>query len=150
MQTEQTTTNAPAIWGHSTPVGSRSYVIFCVGQEPRMVAAFRVWATAQGIAFKSLKGCYQGQTEDSFIVGIEDFPKVRPWTAGQESVLLLGPCDARDRRSATLLFRDGGRQQLGKFHACSKAAALSRSAWTYDPSQNLYFITEESQQDKVW
>jgi hypothetical protein len=107
-----------------------------------MVTAFRAWATAQGIAFKSLRGCYQGQAEDSFLVPLEEFEKVKPWTVEQESILLLGPCDARDRRPATLLFEDGSKHDLGLFRACTRTAALSRASWTYDPMQNTYFIAE--------
>lgn len=130
------------VWGHSSAGGQKEYVIFCVGQEPRMVSAFRAWAAAQGISFKSLKGCYKGKPEDSFLVAAEDFPSVRHWTTREETVLHLGPANARDMCPATLLYQDGGRQPLGLFRSCSRTAAFSRSSWTYDPSQDIYFIAE--------
>lgn len=131
---------APATWGHSSSIGSRAFVIFCVGQDIRKVAAFRIWATSENIGFKSLKGCYNGQTEDSFIVALTDYPKVTPWTDGEDSVLVLGSCDARDRRPARLMFNDGSSHHLGLFHSCSREEALKRQSWTYDPTQNTYFI----------
>lgn len=116
-------------------------MIFCVGQNQILVSAFRAWATAGGIPFKSLKGSYRGRIEDSFIVAATNFPKVRKWADEQESVLHLGPCDARDRRPATLIYQQGGREHLGLFRACGRNEALARSSWTYDPTQDLYFVT---------
>ena len=133
-------THQSGIWGHSSAAGNENYIIFCVGKEPRVAAAFRIWVTAMKLPFKSLKGRYNGVMEDSFIMREEDFQKVKHWAANEETVLLLGPCDARDRRPAKLIHKGGGIEHIGMFRACSKNEALFRPSWTYDPSLDLYFV----------
>jgi hypothetical protein len=128
------------IGARSSAQGSERYVIFCVGLDQRIVMAFRAWARARGLKFKSLNGCYKGQTEDSFIINAKDFRKVAVWTQNQESILLLGPCNARDQRPAMLLYQDGGQEFLGWLRSVPANQALSSDAWTYDPTQDAYFV----------
>jgi hypothetical protein len=130
------------VWGHSGSSGFDNFIIFCVGQDIRKVMAFRCWATSEKLSFKSLIGCYNGTMEYSFIVNAEDFHKVEPWTAGQDSVLHLGRCDARDRRPAKLVYQSGREDEIGLMQSCRRETALSHQSWTYDPATGQYFICQ--------
>lgn len=127
------------VWGLSTPYAYRNYIIFCVGQEPRKVTAFRSWASHNGIAFKSLKGCYKGQMEDSFIIAASDLTHIRPWIEGQESIMWLFPMAQYGKTPASLLYADGREEKLGHLVATAASEALRCTSWTYDPSTGIHY-----------
>ena len=124
---------SPGLWAHSTTAAYENFVIFCVGQDPYRIAAFRSWAADKGIGFKSLVGCYKGQIEQSFIVNEKNLPFVERWTRDEESILHLAS-NPRGPRIATLRHRDGREEQLGHFVAViGRDYALKKESWTYDP-----------------
>lgn len=135
-------TSLPAVWGRSSPSISESYVIFCVGQDPVKIAAFRAWATDRQLGFKSLKGCYKGQMEESFITNLKNLPYIQKWLLEEESILLLGPANARDVRPAELVYANGKTEELGKFFSVGPETAKRYQSWTYDPLTDNYFITQ--------
>lgn len=130
--------NQSGVWGHSSRSGFNEYIIFCVGQDHRRITAFRSWAQHKGIPFKSLKGCYRGQKEDSFIINARDWDLVKPWTIKEESILRLGHCNARDQRPAQIEYADGRTEELGYMRSCRRAEAFARDGWTYCPTLNSY------------
>ncbi len=135
------------IWGHSSP--STSHVIFSptvptaelLGDTLRAILAR---ASNAGVPIKPVIGSYKGKLEFAFIVQAWDLGTFRPFFEGQESVLLLGAHDARDRRKATLVYLDGRMTELGTYGSVTEAEAKASEAWTYDPTQGLYFIARET------
>jgi hypothetical protein len=138
---------ANGVTPHSSDAGQGKYVIFSVSVW-NLVDLVQV-LSSNNIGHKKLVGCYKGKEEDSWIIKYDDFPLV--FKAGllgdQESVLILGPCDARDRRPAKLAFLNplDNSKELGKFHSVSEATAKAQDAWTYDPGSKEYFITTEEE-----
>lgn len=137
------------IWGSSTPSDFKTYVIFCVGNDPYREAAFRAWALENGIGFKSLKGCYKGQQENSFIINEENLGRCYRWFSREESILFIGPMYRNGRlygnREAHLYYlKTGEREDLGLFQWVPRSEALKEDAWTYDPTQDLYFICRKA------
>ena len=136
------------IWGHSSPIGANHYVIFAVGDDYVTNAALKGWLFGHGIGFKPLLGAYKGQTEQSYIVNYERLQHLFNIgvLAGQESILVLGPCNSKDERIATLAFLDPlglniiKTEKLGVFRSVSKDKAMAQDAWTYDPSTGEYYI----------
>ena len=115
------------------------WVIFCVGQTPYKISAFKAFASHQKLAFKALKGCYKGVTEDSFLISLRDYEKVREWTQDEDSVLYLGMTNARNQRPAFLEYSDGIIEDLGLFTSVSRDEALKCDGWTYDPTTDIYY-----------
>lgn len=131
-----------SVW--STPEGHSSYVIFCLGNNPEREAAFARFAKSHGIPYKALKGSYKGVEENSFISNSDHWPEIKGWVWGEESVLLLGPANEYGAgRSASLLFAATGEMQpLGTFKQVPEEYALRQEAWTFDPTQNAYFVAK--------
>jgi hypothetical protein len=120
---------------HSAASAGESYVIFSsFDPAPAVEAALR----AYGVPAKALAGCYQGQHESAWIVNARDWPVVRrDWlTAGQESVLVLGPLNgAHGTRPATLHYLNGRLPEaLGYFVPVSPSDARDETGWTYEPA----------------
>lgn len=137
------------IWGSSAASSTEYYIIFCVGNDLVRAAQFRSWALENKIGFKSLKGCYEGVQEDSFIVNYKDLNAVSPWFKDEESILILGPLFENGRlfgaRRATLVYvgnetRPASSLELGRFTAQPREYALKQKAWTYDPSTGVYYV----------
>jgi len=130
------------IWGHSSPIGANHYVIFAVGDDYITNAALKGWLFGHGIGFKPLLGSYKGKTEQSYITNYENLSHLFAIGVlkGQESILVLGPCNSLDGRPASLMYLnpEGNalikRQDLGLFRSVSKTAAMAQDGWTYDPS----------------
>lgn len=93
---------------------------------------------------KQVRGKYNGVSEVSFVVN-GDRDKLRNLAAefGQESILALDTS-----RNATLLFIDQhhpegsklGMKYLGRFQAATVEEALEADGYTYDISQDTYYI----------
>lgn len=136
------------IWGHSSPIGANHYILFAVSDNLIMNAALTGWMKGQGIGYKPLLGSYKGKTEQSYITSYENLPKLFAvgWLAGQESVLVLGPCNTLDERPASLMFLnpEGNAfikgEDIGMFRTVSRAKAHAQEAWTYDPSTGEYYV----------
>lgn len=143
------------VWGHSSAIGANSYIIFAVGDDLIQQKGFMGWAAALGIGFKPLLGCYTHDdgrkvTEQSFICNYDNLPAILAagWLRGQESILILGACDSRDRRPARLQYVSPLGDDLlprvvdlGVLQSVTRDRALAASAWTYDPDLKEYFIT---------
>ncbi len=131
-----------SVWGHSSPQGFEAYIIFCVGTDKKNIQAFRRWAKKEHLNYKSLVGCYLGQRESSFITNARNYSHIEHWITSQDSILYLGSCDARDRRPAILCYKDGREDYLGKLVSVSADVAHQQHSWTYDPTQDTYFICQ--------
>lgn len=127
-------------WGHSNP--TTFHAIFAVngttdvlGDELRVVLGI---ARYHGVGIKPLIGSYNGKLEHSFLVPHSELDLFAQFTEKQESVLVLGPYDARDRRHARLDFADRS-EFIGTYGAIPEAHRHQVESWTYDPMQGLYF-----------
>ena len=121
------------------PDKQEELVIFCVGQELRRVAAFRVWAAHRHLDVRSLIGSYNGITETSFVVVATDYAEVAIWTRAEESILFLGLANQNGDRPARLVFADGHVEGLGCFVSGPRNAVLASHSWTYDPAADQDF-----------
>jgi len=139
------------VWGTSSPSAFTPYAIFCVGNDKVREAAFRAWALDKGVPFKSLHGCYKGIQEASFIIPQEYLDYCTQWWINEESILLLSS-QYRSRRMygtriAVLYFpKYGLTQPIGEWQRQPKEYALKQEAWTYDPSQDEYYVCEHTTQ----
>lgn len=131
----------PAYWPRSSEIAYQNYIIFCAGTDLIRVAAFRAWASNRTLNFKSLKGSYKGQIEDSFIINAKDYDEIKPWILDQESILWLGPISGLGR-SAKLVFSNGDEQEIGTFVSTYRDYALKQDSWTLDIAANEYYITK--------
>lgn len=139
------------LWGYSTPAAFENYMIFCVGNDKVREAQFRSWATSNGIGFKSLHGCYKGQQEASFIINMRDSARCFAWYSKEESVLLLGPSyregSSHGNREAHLYYLSTGHlEDLGLYQWVPRDEGLREDAWTYDPTQDEYFVCRPKSQ----
>jgi len=129
------------VWGRSTPAAYEDYIIFCVGQNPVKIAAFKSWALGR-FGFKSLIGSYKGQTEHSFIVNAKHFPEIADWTNGEESILYL-EANPGGYRKATLKYLDGREEPCGHFvPITNREYVLRQESWTYDPTSGEYYVCQ--------
>jgi len=97
---------------------------------------------------KTLIGSYLGVMEYSFLCNEADFNNhvaTMGFTSGQESILKLTDTSngrTSKRTFASLVYSSGDIAKLGEFKVVSKDDALSKDGWTYDPTNNQYFIAE--------
>lgn len=129
------------VWSSSSP---EQYVIFSLDPSARLSDLYG-W-----IGFKGLRGSWQGIEEASFIVNARDWPKVRDFALKQDCVLHLGPAYepahgpykgyVRCARKATLFSQNGGQEVIGRFVPCSEGYARKQEGWTYDPTENQYYV----------
>lgn len=128
-------------WGHSTVVGGQSYFI-TASHRPD---AFLGFLQEQGIGHKKVEGRWKGLVEDAFVINMNDLKKVYAsgWISQQECILVLGPCDARDRRPASLhgVKIATWSYDAGIFQQVTKEEAINSSedGYTFDPVQQAYF-----------
>lgn len=137
------------VCSHSSDEFWSEYAIFSVGNNALRDNQFRNWCYSEGIPYKSMYGCYKGQTETSFLVHLNDWPKAlnAGFLDGQESVLMLSkPVNlggGRHYRSAQLLYlADGSVENIGRCMEKARDWALKQDAWTYDPLTNTYWCCE--------
>jgi len=117
------------------------YFIYCVGQSPYQIAAFKAAMATSCVGAKALIGRYHGKYEQSFISNMKHFDLIHPWLSGEESILVIHSFNARDEPKATLHYlSDHRREYLGRMIAVDPDYALSQPAYTYDPLYNNYFI----------
>ncbi len=150
-----TAKNTEGTWGHSDASGGTTYAIFSVdraGDKDLIEITSRrhavmAFMAGNGIDFKAVWGCYKGLQELSYVVETGDLPAIADTglIAGQESILELGACDARDRRPATLVYLTHSslswikREDLGLFQQVSEDVAKAQDGYTFDPTTNHYF-----------
>jgi hypothetical protein len=129
------------IWAHST---DRSYIIFCVGQKDHQVRRFLRFALKNSLGFKPLRGCFKGREERSFIVNSRDFSNIKPFVAGQESILLLHSYNRADVPRATLInLKTAKRTELGWFSMATEKVKQHCDSWTLDPMTGVYYVTDK-------
>lgn len=101
--------------------------------------------------YKRVQGVYDGAPENAFLVrvndpehGAMDFHNIvlMARTYEQESILLLGEL-YNGFRQAYLYFVDPRTfEHIGRFRAVSESYAKACDAYTYDPSQDQYFVAD--------
>ena len=116
------------------------YFIFCVGQTPDRLNAFKHWVYEEGIGCKPLIGSYQNQIEHSFIANQKDFDRIKPWIHDQETVLLLGTRGWQVREATLQYVATGRSKAVGRFKAVTAMEALAQDSWTLDPFTGQYYV----------
>lgn len=136
-------------WGHSSATGGNSYVIFSVDRDNLSTVELQGRRQAliarmndRKIGYKPLVGSWEGKTEQAFIINLDRLRDV--WdlvkASEQDAVLVLGPCDARDRRPATIhTVAETNSYYLGLFQSVTEKTAKTFPGWTYDPSTGEFF-----------
>lgn len=155
---------------HSGDTKWQPYVIFEVGYDKLVQQQFKAWALNNSIGFKELVGSYKGQVAASFIVKASDLKTIAStgWLGREESILYLDPCYApasmkpHNKRPACLLYGygkatlfedlalmhqlgervDGQIVELGDWQQVSKDEAFKHDGWTFDPSNNTYWVAK--------
>jgi hypothetical protein len=109
------------------------------------------------IAFKHIQGCYNGTTEESFLVPIgvyTDAPYALPYSKqevcavvarlarvySQQSVLLRredGSCALLDPHADFAIIKE-----IGWWREVSELAATQEPGYTFDPETNRYYIAD--------
>lgn len=129
-----------SVWGHSSKIGGNRYVIFSHNHPGFMERTLE----NLGVSFKKVKGCYKGVEETAFVINYDNYTQTLENLLThdcQESILVLGTSDARDKRPAELVFLESGqRRGIGLMQSVSEEEAKAQDAWTYDKLQNKYFI----------
>lgn len=144
--------------GHSSEVGGREYIIFAI-DDPTEVTEFQKYLDDTKVGYKLLMGAYTNTSgemveEPSFImqdVDFEEYVEQKGYADCQESVLHLGPCDARDRRPASIVYWDkihnsgffGDEAPIGWFQSCIEEVATAQPGYTYDPSTETFYACFE-------
>lgn len=141
------------VCSHSQPSFWDEHSIFSIhgAASAQTRTDFKVFCDDHGIGFKPLEGCYRGAKEFSFIVNKRNLPIIKEhgWLEGEETILhLTGMQRIGQRhafaRHAQLEWLDTGQIDfLGWYVACNKNVALSKEAWTHDPSDDTYWITKK-------
>ncbi|MEP3893195.1 MAG: hypothetical protein ABJN52_04280 [Litorimonas sp.] len=122
---------------------ANSYFIYCVGQCPIKISAFKSAMVQSNICAKPLLGRYQGQDEQSFISSLKNLETIAPWLVAEESILLIHDFDSRDRPKATLKYLASGEEHyVGKMVAVSRSVALRQANFTYDITYKNYFVCQ--------
>lgn len=131
--------------------------IFAVGDDK--ADAFERDMTFAGLKLKRVVGAYKGQTEVSFVTPLDTLyaATASGWLDGQESILVLSSRPLVEGRvagwrdAALLFLLPDGRPDpqkpavpLGRFVAANQATALAQDAWTFDPSEDMYYVTREA------
>lgn len=91
---------------------------------------------------KSLIGCYKGAEEPRFCMDIDMFNEhVKPsgFVTGQESYLTVTRC-AQHYTTLVYFDEDMPDEGLGRMVEVSEQRAKMEDAWSYDPTQDMYFI----------
>ena len=94
-------------------------------------------------SLKQVRGCYKGAKEVAFVVYCKDRDALIDLaeTYNQESILFLD-----SSRRATLFFIDprhpDGTEYIGRFQEVPIEEALAAEAYTFDISQNSYYIVK--------
>lgn len=125
------------VWHHST---RNAYCIFDVGQDQERMSAFMSWANEKGITFKPLIRKGSGRMEHAFVANMDNHAALLPWLGNQESVLVIDRYDARDVPKASLHYRDGRKEDIGRMVPVSGHTATLCHSWFYDPVMRTYFI----------
>jgi hypothetical protein len=136
----------------STEAAYEPLVIFALGNDMYREQEFKAWAADRGLDYAPVKGCYKGQTENSFVIRESNWNDVRPLCIGEESVLLLSPRFRNGKmygdRLASLLYLwtehrvvyPTWLEEIGLFQVASRKEALRSDGWTYDPVTEAYFV----------
>lgn len=144
------------IWGHSAP--AQEHVIFSIdlpkdeggfvdlAQVMTVTTQFKKFLDEHNIPLIFCIGKYtmddgEAVSEPSFVVRGDQLHLIHEagWITNQESVLVLGKHDARDRRQATLTFPDGRNDvDLGWFGSIRQEDLGDRD-FTYNPAQNKFY-----------
>lgn len=124
---------------------SGTHVIFAsVGTPTEAVMSY---LAAQKIQFKVLLGSYKAQRETSFLIGIQYLEKL--FASGliqnEESILVTGNAQKTGVREAFLVFNELDETgnspivHLGFLDVLKDSEVESVDAWSFDPTQSLYF-----------
>ncbi len=130
--------NTEGTWGHSVP--GRYFITSATDFN-----AFRKFLTDNKIGNKEVDGYWEGMKEPAWVINQDDLGAV--FESGlindQEFILMLGECDARDRRPAILhpIAATTGPTYLGMYQSVTKEVAESTlTGYTYDPVTQSYFV----------
>jgi len=128
---------------------TQGFIIFSVTNESNRLSAQKEMC-AQGVAvtlmhslgveFKTVSGCYKGETEQSYVVSALQAPLVRQLCNAfhQESFLRVD-----ENNLAELVYLEEDRYEvIGELFEVDKYTALKQDAYTYDQTTQQYYIVE--------
>ena len=123
-------------------VNNLAYIIFSTSLPEEEV---RKGLTERKLPFKVLEGKYKGVKETSYIIKFQLGVSVTELMPEQESVLVLSPVQDNGLRKALLHYKDrdigtNGIVPIGDFTPVSQEIAEAQDNYTYDPTQNQYFV----------
>ena len=149
MTTQQQQENI-AICNHSS--NNAGYVIFSVmlGNDTMvdMLAheAARDYLINKGISLKELEGSYKGNKELSFIVSQDHMEDVQALAKyhNQESIMLLKSHKHGLYKASLHYLKELLHEDIGYLRQVTKEIALQQDCYSYDKTQDAYFICTES------
>lgn len=97
------------------------------------------------LPYKKLHGKYNGKEETSYITNLAKGRDLVLTSVldRQESVLVLGEVDTSGFRKAYLHTPDTSVYDIGYFKPVTKDYAEQQNGYTYDPTQDQYFVAEK-------
>lgn len=123
------------VCGHSNEAGQSEWALFSTDQSPVNIDELDRLLKDRVVAHKKLLGSYKGVKEISYLVKagqVEDIIALG-YLQGQESYLLLDPCNARGLRKTWLVqVSTGERTELDYFGSYSSTIPENED-YTFDP-----------------
>lgn len=134
----------------------KAYVVFSVFQGHRVDWASHKVITDllefKNISFKELDGCYKGIKEKSIIMSLEHYPIIKDMLKevyNQESVLILETHKHGLYKASVEYLADNMVVSIGFLRSAPEHVALLQDAWSYDATQDKYFIVTDSDTTKL-
>lgn len=144
------------ITAYSSESGQREYVIFSIDDDgPLTGSQFINYCFDKQIGVKVIQGKWidkygNDEYERAYVMSWDHYRDYVEfmWCSKQHNVLLLGPCDHRSRRKATMVGGPNSNLKpfdLGMFYSVPEKVAKKRAAWTCDitTQPKEWFVTEE-------
>ena len=123
-------------------VNLKPFVIFAINSDMDSRAEQDLIGAFLGKSVKKLTGCYNGKTEHSYLVVLdneEDLILVRDLAAiyNQESILYVD----NEREAKLHYLSQPSQKRLGRWSNVSAPVAISSDCYTFDPATGRYYVT---------
>lgn len=125
------------VWGHSSDHGNQTFFMTTY-RNKREANALRSYMHKEGIFFKWFTGMEKGvgkgvwHSDVSFLINRASMQQMAADLVLPQHVLLLGACDARDRRPAHAYDRNTAKGvPVGSFRSVDKASIINNEHTSY-------------------